>query len=261
MLTVLSPSKSLDFSNPVTTRKKSVPSFLSEASELVVDMRHLDANDMQSLMNISPELSEVNVERYATWGADKKQARQAAFAFRGDVYRGFEAESLSERDLTSAQRRLRILSGLYGLLKPLDLIHPYRMEMGLKFENRDGKSLYEYWSTKVSDQLNTELARHRTSVLVNLASSEYFHTIDSERIQSRVITCQFLELHNGTYRFMSYFGKFARGLMARFIVQQRIETLKGLKAFNAHGYRYSAEHSNAAQYVYVRDVRPSRSPS
>ena len=202
---------------------------------------------------ISTKLGELNADRYAAWKPALDGARQAALAFNGDVYMGFDAASLTERELTSAQRRVRILSGLYGLLRPLDLIHPYRLEMGTKLKNGRNSNLYEFWGNKIAVELNQELASHKNPTLVNLASNEYFGAVDTEALDVRVITPTFKEHRNGKYRFMSFVGKRARGLMARYIVQNKVETIKGLKAFDTDGYYYSQEQSTDDSMVFLRD--------
>ena len=253
MLTVLSPAKSLDYESEVTTAKNSIPIFLSEAEQLVKRMRKYSPGEISDLMGISTKLGQLNADRFAEWNTTCQYARQSALAFNGDVYSGFDATSLTERDLTSAQRRIRILSGLYGVLKPLDMIHPYRLEMGTKFETGPKRSLYEFWGSKISGSLNQELSTHRSKVLVNLASAEYFGAVDLNSIDARVVTPTFKEYRNGTYKFMSFVGKRARGTMARYIAQNKVETVAGLKKFDVDGYYYSHEQSTVDGLVFLRD--------
>ncbi|MXW52933.1 MAG: peroxide stress protein YaaA [Gammaproteobacteria bacterium] len=257
MLVLLSPSKNLDFKTKIATRKRSEPMFLNQAQELIYELRQLDASKVSKLMGISGELGELNAERYANWQPNTKNGRQAALAFRGDVYLGLGAKDFSERDLTSAQRRVRILSGLYGVLRPLDLIHPYRLEMGTGLRINGGRDLYGYWSSTVTDQLNSELDSERNPLLVNCASSEYFPETIQKRINYPVVNCRFLQKHGDDYRFMSYFGKRARGLMARHLVLNRASTRKEIKAFNSEGYYFSPERSTKGNLVFLRDVRPN----
>ena len=253
MLAVISPAKSLDFETKVKTRKKTQPVFLPEAEKLIGRMRNFAPGEISDLMGISTKLGELNADRYAEWTPDLKGAKQAVLAFNGDVYMGLHAGDLSERELTSAQRRVRILSGLYGLLRPLDLIHPYRLEMGTAVKNGRTKTLYEFWGTKIADAINEEMASHKSKVLVNLASTEYFKAVDVDHIDARIVTPTFKEYRNGSYKFMSFVGKRARGLMARHIVQNKVETIKGLKAFDSDGYYFSPEQSTRDDLVFLRD--------
>ncbi len=257
VLVILSPSKNLDFETKPTTRKRSEAVFLDRAEELIHELRGLDSEQVANLMGISDALGELNVQRYAEWDQNSRNGRQAALAFRGDVYLGLGAKEFSERDFTSAQRRVRILSGLYGVLRPLDLIQPYRLEMGTALRHGSARNLYEYWGSTIVDQLNSELNEQRNPVLVNCASSEYFPTESQKKVDFPVITCKFLEKHRDDYRFMSYFGKRARGLLARHIVLNRVETRKGIKEFNLEGYYFSRERSTPSQFVFLRDVRPT----
>ena len=258
MLAVLSPSKNLDFKSPKTSRKRSEPVFVDDTELLVGQLKELKAKDIQNLMNISDDLSEVNRQRYQTWTRDFKQAKQAILAFKGDTYWGLEAWDFSERELTSAQRRLRILSGLYGLLKPLDLIHPYRLEMGLAFENSRAANLYGFWGDKITEKLNEELSTQTRPMLINLASHEYFSSISKEKLNYPVVQCQFLDKFRDDYRFMSYYGKRARGMLARHIVVNKVDTLKGLRAFNYANYEYNADRSTKYRLVFTRDEPPPR---
>ena len=208
-------------------------------------------------MGISNELAELNVERYQSWGQKPRQRKRAVLAFRGDVYLGLEANEFSEGDFTSAQRRVRILSGLYGLLRPLDLIYPYRLEMGTTNHNGELPNLYDFWGSTIADQLNTDLASHRSPFLVNCASGEYFPPEIASKIEFPIVNCRFLERHGEDYRFMSYFGKRARGLLARHVVLNRVETRKGLKEFCSNGYVFSDTRSSRTDFVYLRDERPT----
>lgn len=235
--------------------------FLNQAQELIGELRQLDAKKVSQLMGISGELGELNAERYASWQPNTKGGRPAALAFRGDVYLGLGAHEFSERDLTSAQRRVRILSGLYGVLRPLDLIHPYRLEMGTSLRINGSKDLYGYWRATITDQLNSELKEERNPLLVNCASGEYFPEASQKQISYPIINCRFLERHGDDYRFMSYFGKRARGLMARHLVLSRASTRKEIKAFHSEGYYFSPERSSKDNLVFLRDERPSAASS
>ncbi|MCZ6887701.1 MAG: peroxide stress protein YaaA, partial [Gammaproteobacteria bacterium] len=219
------------------------------------DLKTLSPGEISDLMGISTKLGELNCDRYARWSPpfDKGNAKQAVLAFNGDVYMGLKAWNFSERDFTWAQKRVRILSGLYGLLRPLDLMQPYRLEMGTKFKNKRGDDLYQFWDNRLSDALAVELGTHRSKLLVNLASNEYFNAVDPARIDARVITPTFRDLKNGRYKFISFFAKKARGSMTRYIVKNRIETVKGMKAFDWGGYRFAPDLSRGDELVFLRD--------
>ena len=255
MLAIISPAKSLDFDGQAPTRKSSVPSFLDDSAELIRELRELAPQDLSDLMGISTSLAELNYDRYATWGEpfSRRNAKQAMFAFNGDVYLGLKSTEFSERDLTWAQKHLRILSGLHGILKPLDLIQPYRLEMGTRLPNRRGGDLYEFWRDKVTAALNEAIDAQRQPILVNLASNEYFNAVDTARIDARIITPTFKDLKNGRYMFISFFAKKARGLMAAYLIKNRVTTLKALKAFDWQGYRFSPAESSANDWVFLRD--------
>ena len=256
MLTVLSPSKNLDFNTALTTRKRSEPTFHERTSELITRLQKLSARNLAELMNISDDLAGLNYDRYQNWTSTNGKQRPAVLSFRGDVYLGLGAETFGERDLTAAQRRLRILSGLYGVLRPLDAIQPYRLEMGTALPNHHGRDLYAYWNEHIADELNTQLATHRSAVLVNAASNEYMSDDLVQKINYRVVHCKFLERHGDDYRFMSYYGKRARGLLARFIVLNRLDNPARLRDFSAEGYYYSKERSTRDTCVFLRDSRP-----
>lgn len=255
MLAVISPAKSLDFETRPTTRKSSTPAFLDDAALLVKDLSKLAPGDISDLFGISQKLGELNCNRYAEWQKDSSGGKQAALAFTGDVYMGLDAWNFDARELNSLQRRVRILSGLYGLLKPLDKIHPYRLEMGTRFANPRGRDLYAFWGDRLAHALNEELAGHRNKTLVNLASNEYWQAADSNALTAKVLHVRFLDWNNGQYRIISFFAKRARGLMAGYIARNRVETVKSLKAFDADGYRYSERHSRNGELTFVRDSR------
>jgi cytoplasmic iron level regulating protein YaaA (DUF328/UPF0246 family) len=205
-------------------------------------------------MDISPTLGELNRERFQAWHTpfDTHNARQALFAFKGDVYIGLDAPSLSSADVAFAQDHLRILSGLYGVLRPLDLIQPYRLEMGSAFKAPGNSSLYDFWSERVTDALIAELQKERSPLLVNLASIEYFKVVREKRLQARVISPVFKDFSNGQYKIVSFFAKKARGLMSAWIIRNRLKKPDDLLGFDVEGYRYSAEHSSAAAPVFLR---------
>ena len=253
MLMVVSPAKTLDYESPLATDTYTQPAYLDHARELVDQLKELEPHQISNLMSISDKLGQLNAERFAQWHTPftPANARQAVLAFKGDVYTGLDAESFSEADFKFAQNHLRILSGLYGLLRPLDLMQPYRLEMGTKFENRRGKDLYAFWGDIITDALNEELARD-DGVLVNLASNEYFKSVRKARLEARIITPQFKDWKNGQYKMISFYAKKARGLMCRYAIQNRITQASDLKGFDLEGYAYSAEHSEGDNWVFLR---------
>ncbi len=255
MLAIISPAKRLDFASPAPTRKHTQPGFLEESSELIDELRQLAPPDIADLMGISSALADLNAERYATWRTpfSRRNARQAILAFKGDVYMGLDATTYTERDFTWAQKHVRILSGLHGLLKPLDLIQPYRLEMGTRLTTKRGANLYEFWNGKVTAALNEAIAAQKQPLLINLASNEYFNVLDAGRIDARIITPTFKDLKNGRYKFISFFAKKARGLMTSYIVKNRVSTLKALRGFDWQGYRFNKAQSSADEWVFLRD--------
>ncbi len=259
MLTVLSPAKTLDYDSPSTTKKTTRPLFIDRAADLVADARGLNPDDIRGLMGVSENIATLNHARFMNWTPEftLDNAKQAVLAFKGDVYTGLQAETLSGSELSFAQQHLRILSGLYGVLRPLDLMQPYRLEMGLKFANRGGKNLYEYWGDDITNALNQQLAKSGSQVLVNLASNEYFRAVKPKQLDAEVITPVFKDLKNGKYKIISFFAKKARGLMARHIVTEGLNAPEGMKQFSDAGYYYSAEQSTALEWVYLRDVPPA----
>ncbi len=253
MLTVISPAKTLDFDTPSITSKNSKPVFAKETNQLVEVMRHKTPKDLQKLMGISPKLAELNVDRFQQYkprGGNLN--KQAILAFKGDVYIGLDAETYNERDFNFAQKNLRILSGLYGVLKPLDLIQPYRLEMGTKLKTPQGKSLYEFWNSELGESLATELGGHRNKSLVNLASNEYFKAIDTKTLPGRIITPVFKDYSNGAYKILSFFAKKARGAMASFIVKNRVTKPEDIKGFDEDGYTFNETYSSDDQWVFTR---------
>ena len=251
MLMLISPAKSLDFESPLATETFSEPDFLAHSQVLVDELRELSPPDIQKLMKISPQLADLNFGRFLNWQAPftPNNARQALLAFTGDVYQGLDAGSLSEADFAFAQQHLRILSGLYGLLKPLDLMQAYRLEMGTKLANSRGKNLYEFWGTVITDALNAQ----GSDVLVNLASNEYYKSVKAKQLNAQVVTPVFKDWKNGQYKIISFYAKKARGLMAAYIIKNRIEDVEQLKAFDVNGYYFSPESSKANEWVFLRD--------
>lgn len=258
MLMVVSPAKSLDYETPVRTRKHTEPQFLNEAKQLAQQLKKFSPDDLCELMNISSKLGELNHSRYANWKTPftPDSARQAMFAFKGDVYLGLKAEEFDAGDVSFAQKHLRILSGLYGILRPLDLMLPYRLEMGTRLENKNGKDLYQFWGTKLTDALNEEFASQRSKVLLNLASNEYFNSVQAKNLDAEVISPVFKDFSSGKYRVLSFFAKKARGEMAAYIIRNRIDSADKIKAFDVEGYRYSEADSTPAKPVFLRKERP-----
>lgn len=259
MLTVLSPAKTLDYETAPITQSATLPRFMDQSALLIEDARGLNPDDIRALMGVSEQIAHLNHERFMNWQSESTSdnAKQAVLAFKGDVYTGLQAETLSEDDLDFAQTRLRILSGLYGLLRPLDLMQPYRLEMGLKFTNQRGKNLYEFWGEQLTDTLNADLVSAKTEVLINLASNEYFKAVKPKLLNADIITPQFKDLKNGQYKMISFFAKKARGLMARYIIDNRITEPEALKSFSEAGYYYSDEQSQGDQWVFLRDEVPA----
>jgi cytoplasmic iron level regulating protein YaaA (DUF328/UPF0246 family) len=257
MLIVVSPAKSLDFETKAPTRKFTDPQYLAESTQLVGQLQKLSPEDFSELMHISSDLGELNHMRFANWHTpfDLKNSKQAIFAFKGDVYIGLEAEKFSRADLNFAQNHLRILSGLYGLLRPLDLMQPYRLEMGSKFKNKKGKNLYEFWDGQLTENLNELFEKDKKPVLVNLASIEYFSAIKLKSLKAEIISPVFKDLSNGKYKIVSFFAKKARGYMTAFIIQNKIKNPERLKEFDVEGYRYSEEDSTPTQPVFLRDTQ------
>jgi len=255
MLMLVSPAKTLDFESPHARVQATEPGFLDQSVTLVAALRERSPADLADLMHISATLGELNARRFGEWQTPftRANARPALFAFKGDVYQGLQADTLTGRDIQWAQRHLRILSGLYGLLRPLDLIQPYRLEMGTRLAVEGHRNLYQFWGTRLTDAVNGELAGQRRPILLNLASQEYFGAIDPAAISARIITPAFKELRNGRYQFLSMFGKRARGLMARHVIERRITAPAALRDFAADGYRYSEELSEGDDWVFVRD--------
>jgi cytoplasmic iron level regulating protein YaaA (DUF328/UPF0246 family) len=259
VLTVISPAKTLDFETPPGTRKTTQPEFLARAAELVEDARALSPDDIRTLMGVSASIAELNHRRFMDWGLPftLDNAKQSLLAFKGDVYVGLQAQTLSAAQLQFAQQHLCILSGLYGLLRPLDLMQPYRLEMGLAFANRGGRNLYEFWGDSITAALNTRLRKSRTKVLVNLASNEYFRSVQARALDADVVTPVFKDLKGDQYKVISFFAKRARGEMARFIIDHELNEPDGMKKFKADGYRYDKAQSSARELVFTRDKPPT----
>ncbi|WP_088279780.1 peroxide stress protein YaaA [Ideonella sp. A 288] len=257
MLFLLSPAKSLDYTTPLDAavrRRATEPAYTERAAELIGLLAPLGPVEVARLMDLSDELAALNVARYAAWSprATARNSRPAALAFDGDVYDGLQARTLSSADLGWAQRHLVILSGLYGVLRPLDRLQPYRLEMGTKLANARGADLYAYWGDTIAGHLNALQAGERSAVVVNLASQEYFRAAQRPLLQARVVDCVFEDWKPGGYKIVSFFAKRARGLMARWAVQQRVTSVRKLEAFAEDGYAFDASVSSRDRLVFRR---------
>ena len=254
MLIVVSPAKTLDYESPLPISKTSQPAFMKRSAELVDMLRDYTPKKLGKLMSISDKLAELNVNRYESWEpkATKKNARQAMFAFKGDVYQGLDAYSMKEADILFAQEHFRMLSGLYGVLRPLDLMQPYRLEMGTRLAGDHGNDLYDFWATDITDALNKQLKKTGGDVLVNLASNEYFHSVIPARLKARVIAPVFKDFKNGKYKLISFFAKKARGTMSGWMIRKKVTDPRKLIKFAEDGYRYSAQESTEDKPVFLR---------
>lgn len=254
MLSLLSPAKSLDFESLPTSQVSSQPVFQQEALELIEQLRELAPQDLSQLMKISDKLASLNTARFQEWHLPftNDNAKAAALAFTGDVYTGLDATSLDEAALTFGQEHLGILSGLYGLLKPMDLIQAYRLEMGTKFNNKRGKDLYTFWQPLITAEIKNRLAEHTRPVLINLASQEYFKAVDTKLLNRRVITPIFKDWKNDEFKIISFYAKKARGLMARFILEEKIDHPENIKDFKLDGYSFNKAMSEEDNWVFIR---------
>jgi len=254
MLTIISPAKTLDFETPATTIKNTLPEFLEHSSNLIDVLKKQSPRQLKKLMKISDNLATLNCERYQQWSLpfNCQNSKQAILAFNGDVYLGLGADTFTQRDLNFSQQHLRILSGLYGVLKPLDLIQPYRLEMGSKLKTKAGKDLYQFWGDSLISSIESELDHQRCKVLVNLASNEYSKSLCLEQTDHRVVTPSFKDFSNGSYRTLGFFVKKARGLMVNYIIKNRINSPENLKSFTSDGYKFNKSMSNEDNWVFTR---------
>lgn len=254
MLIVISPAKTLDYATPPVTKTHSKPDFLKQSQTLINILRNYSALDLAELMKLSMKLAELNFDRYCDWKTPftPKNAKQAVLAMKGDVYTGLDAENLSEEDLAFAQEHLRILSGLYGVLRPLDLMQPYRLEMGTRLPNDKGKDLYAFWGDTITQALNKTLAKQGDEVLINLASNEYYKSVKPKLVKGRIITPQFKEQKSDGYKMIGVYAKKARGLMSRYIIANRLTDPEAIKGFNVAGYNYNEALSTEDQWVFAR---------
>jgi hypothetical protein len=256
MLIVLSPAKALDFTAPPQSVGVTAPELADQTAELAKVAKKLRVIDLKRMMDLSDSLAKLNRERFQAFQPDSEDGLQAAFAFNGDVYLGLKARELDRKALAWAQDHLRILSGLYGVLRPLDAIQPYRLEMGVRIKTKRGMSLYDFWGPRVSETLDAALMGHRDRTIVNCASQEYFGAVDRAALKAPVLTCRFLEEKDGEARIMSFFAKRARGAMARFAIDNRVERAADLKAFDRDGYRFVAGLSTDEEFTFARPQPP-----
>lgn len=255
MLIVVSPAKTLDYESPLTTEEFTLPELTQHSKELIEECRKLTPQDISELMKVSDKIAGLNVARFQQWSETftTENARQAILAFKGDVYTGLDAQSMTAQDFNYAQSHLRMLSGLYGLLKPLDLMQPYRLEMGTKLANSRGTNLYQFWGSIITEKLNQALAEQGDNVLVNLASNEYFKAVKKKELDGSIITPVFKDCKNGQYKVISFFAKKARGMMARYIIDNQIDSIEGLTKFDSAGYYFAEEESTATELVFKRE--------
>jgi uncharacterized protein len=254
MITIISPAKNLDFKRQVKIKEFTQPSFLKESERLIRNLRKLKPAGLTNLMSISDKLADLNFERYQTWSRPftAKNSRQAILAFNGEVYNGLKARELSEEELMYAQDHLRILSGLHGILRPLDLIQPYRLEMGVELVVGKNENLYSFWNNKIHNHLKEIVMREQNPVLINLASNEYSKVAKLKKLKARVITPVFYQLKGDEYKMIVVYAKKARGMMTRYIIENRIDDPEQLKLFDAEGYFYNENLSNEKKWIFCR---------
>jgi cytoplasmic iron level regulating protein YaaA (DUF328/UPF0246 family) len=259
MIIVLSPAKSLDWTPGAAGLPVTTPQMLEQTAELSKTTRRLKRADLKRLMGISDALADLNFQRFQAFDPDSEEGLQAAIAFDGDVYTGLDARSLDKKAIGFAQTHVRILSGLYGLLRPLDLIQPYRLEMGTRLKTRRGSNLYAFWGPRIAEALNETAEGHKDRTLVNCASQEYFGAVDPDALKLPLVTCHFLEEKDGESRVISFYAKKARGLMARYAIDRRIDRADALKDFDLEGYRFRPDASTDTDWVFSRPQPPPKS--
>jgi cytoplasmic iron level regulating protein YaaA (DUF328/UPF0246 family) len=253
MLMVVSPAKTLDYESELPIQESTQPEMLEESQQLIDQLKKLTPADVASLMKLSDKLADLNVNRFAHWKQpfNADNARPAIYAFKGDVYTGLDAYSFNKKQMTFAQKHLRILSGLYGLLKPLDLMQPYRLEMGTKFDNKKGANLYEFWGDTITNKINDNLKKGE--IILNLASNEYFKSVKTKSLKGEVVTPVFKDQKNGNYKIISFYAKKARGMMAAYVINNQINDAEEIKQFDVAGYRFSEIQSKNNEWVFLRD--------
>ena len=254
MIILMNSSKTLDFEQEARISKYTTPEFATDAEILVRKLRQLSASDFSKLMKVSAKLAKLNIERYASWHPQAKgsKAKQALLAFKGDIYSGMEVETYKREDFDYAQKHVRILSGLYGILRPLDLIQPYRLEMAAKLATARGKNMYQFWGAKIRDSVKALLKQEKSGELVNLCSTEYFKATKPDDLDARVITPAFKEFKDGAYRFVTIYAKKARGMMCNYMIQNQLRQADAIKSFNVAGYRFNPEISSDDEWVFAR---------
>ena len=254
MLIVISPAKTLDYETPAKTKVYTTPDYLDQSQRLIKRLRLLSSLDISELMKVSTKIADLNFDRYEAWKKTftPKNAKQAILAFKGDVYTGLDAESFKADDFKFAQSHLRVLSGLYGLLRPLDLMQPYRLEMGTKLDTEEGKNLYEFWGSDITEGLNKQLKKIKSDTLINLASNEYFKSVKPRELNATIITPAFKEYKNGEYKMIGIYAKKARGLLSRYIIKNKLSDPEDLKSFNEEGYRFNKTLSKGNNWVFTR---------
>lgn len=254
MLIVISPAKTLDYETTPKTRVFTTPDFLDYSQRLINRLRKFSSLDISESMHVSTKIADLNFDRYASWEKPftQKNAKQAILAFKGDVYTGLDAETFKADDFEFAQKHLRVLSGLYGLLRPLDLMQPYRLEMGTKLKTDVGKNLYEFWGSDITQGLNTQLKKIKSRYLINLASNEYFKSVKPKELNAEIITPAFKEFKNGEYKMIGIYAKKARGLLSRYIIQNKLNDPEELKLFSEDGYAFNKTLSKGNNWVFTR---------
>jgi len=254
MLIVISPAKTLDYETPPKTKVFTTPDYLDHSQQLINRLRNFSSLDISDLMHVSAKIADLNFDRYESWKKPftQKNAKQAILAFKGDVYTGLDAETFNAADFKFAQNHLRVLSGLYGLLRPLDLMQPYRLEMGTKLKTDIGKNLYEFWGGDITEGLNKQLKKIKSDTLINLASNEYFKAVKPKELNAEIITPAFKEFKNGDYKMIGIYAKKARGLLSRYIIQNKLSGPEGIKLFNEDGYKFNKTLSKGSNWVFTR---------
>jgi len=254
MIILMNSSKTLYFQQKARIAKHSIPEYMKDAAILVQKLRKLSESEFSTLMKASEKLTKLNIERYANWQTDLKGpfAKQALLAFKGDIYSGMAVENYKIKDLEFAQKHMRILSGLYGILRPLDLIQPYRLEMAAKLATTRGKNLYQFWGTKLNKSVSALLKQEKSAMLINLCSLEYFKAIKSDLLDVKVITPAFKEFRDGSYRFITLYAKKARGMMCNYIIQNHLTDVDAIKLFNVDGYQFNGKISSDTEWVFTR---------
>ncbi|MBC7004329.1 peroxide stress protein YaaA [Photobacterium sp. BZF1] len=255
MLIVVSPAKTLDYDSPLATETFTQPELTDHSAELIEVCRELTPAQIASLMKVSDKIAGLNAARFAEWQPEftTENARQAILAFKGDVYTGLAAETMDDAQFAYAQQHLRMLSGLYGLLRPLDLMQPYRLEMGTKLDNPRGTNLYQFWGSIITDKVNQALAEQGDDILINLASNEYFKAVKPKQVAGKIITPVFKDCKNGTYKVISFYAKKARGMMARYIIDNQVDSVEKLQQFDTAGYYFVPAESTATELVFKRE--------